>query len=267
MTNRPCILSSHLPHKCRYPLCFESPPVLSFNPCPTQADVFQLPEETLQIADRDLSPRGSMVRSAPKGRQQMGETGFCENLRVSAVSCENLRFPVVFCENLRPSNPLIHRASRKSAKICKNLRKCAFWVRFLPFAVSLLARPEWFPTNLRNEKERAAERGSFRAGYPTHIRGSFGRMSRVCVPCRPSTAVSRRSRLKTAKKVSKKSSGPSGPSLKKVPKRSFLIPKMALFRRLFGHLVGQCEIPPHIAQYPFEIVSQRGVSHPFLLFS
>ena len=33
------------------------------------------------------------------------------------------------------------------------------------------------------------------------------------------------------------------------------------------HLAGQCEIPPHIAQYPVEIVSQRGVSHPFALFS
>ena len=33
-------------------------------------------------------------------------------------------------------------------------------------------------------------------------------------------------------------------------------------------LVALCEIPPpHIAQYPFEIVSQRGVSHPFALFS
>ena len=32
-------------------------------------------------------------------------------------------------------------------------------------------------------------------------------------------------------------------------------------------LAAQCEIPPHIAQYPFEIVSQRGVSHPFALFS
>ena len=31
-------------------------------------------------------------------------------------------------------------------------------------------------------------------------------------------------------------------------------------------LVAQCEIPPPIAQYPFEIVSQRGVSHPFALF-
>ena len=32
-------------------------------------------------------------------------------------------------------------------------------------------------------------------------------------------------------------------------------------------LAAQCEIPPHIAQYPFEIVSQRGVSHTFALFS
>ena len=32
-------------------------------------------------------------------------------------------------------------------------------------------------------------------------------------------------------------------------------------------LAAQCEIPPHIAQYPFGIVSQRGVSHPFALFS
>ena len=32
------------------------------------------------------------------------------------------------------------------------------------------------------------------------------------------------------------------------------------------NLVAQCEIPPPIAQYPFEIVSQRGVSHPFALF-
>ena len=32
-------------------------------------------------------------------------------------------------------------------------------------------------------------------------------------------------------------------------------------------LAAQCEIPPPIAQYPFEIVSQRGVSHPFALVS
>ena len=81
-------------------------------------------------------------RSAPQGRQQMGETGFCENLRFSAVSCNNLRFPAVSCGFLRLPNPLIYRAGRKSAKICKNLRKCAFRVRFLPFAVSLLARPD-----------------------------------------------------------------------------------------------------------------------------
>ena len=60
----------------------------------------------------------------------------------SAVSCKNLRFPAVFCANLQLPTPLIYRASRKSAKICNNLRSCAFRVRFLPFAVSLLARPE-----------------------------------------------------------------------------------------------------------------------------
>ena len=85
-----------------------------------------------------------LLRSAPQGRQQMGETGFCKNLRFPAVSCEILWFPVVFWANLRLPNPLIYRASRKSAKICENLRKCAFRVRFLPFAVSLLARPDLF---------------------------------------------------------------------------------------------------------------------------
>ena len=33
------------------------------------------------------------------------------------------------------------------------------------------------------------------------------------------------------------------------------------------YLAAQCEIPPHTTQYPVEIVSQRGVSHPFALFS
>ena len=36
---------------------------------------------------------------------------------------------------------------------------------------------------------------------------------------------------------------------------------------VFMALAAQCEIPPHIAQYLVEIVSQRGVSHPFALFS
>ena len=31
-------------------------------------------------------------------------------------------------------------------------------------------------------------------------------------------------------------------------------------------LAAQCEIPPHIAQYPFEILSQRGVSRPLPCF-
>ena len=79
--------------------------------------------------------RRNSCRSAPKGRQQMGETGFCKNLRFSAVPCGFLR------KSATPKS-LIYRASRKSAKICKNLRKCAFRVRFLPFAVSLLARPD-----------------------------------------------------------------------------------------------------------------------------
>ena len=49
-----------------------------------------------------------------------------------------------------------------------------------------------------------------------------------------------------------------------------------LFRKVRGKLLpasvtrvrslaAQCKIPPHIAQYPFEVVSQRGVSHPFCL--
>ena len=36
---------------------------------------------------------------------------------------------------------------------------------------------------------------------------------------------------------------------------------------LFLQLAAQCEKPPDIAHYPFEVVSQRGVSHPFALFS
>ena len=53
----------------------------------------------------------------------------------SAVSCENLRFPAVFCRNLRLPNPLIYRASRKSAKICENVRSGS--------GFSLLLSPFW----------------------------------------------------------------------------------------------------------------------------
>ena len=44
-------------------------------------------------------------------------------------------------------------------------------------------------------------------------------------------------------------------------------PAQRKFEKWCGFLAAQSEIPPYIAQYPFEIVSQRGVSHPFALFS
>ena len=100
-------------------------------------------------ANREVQT-GTESRSAPKGRQQMGETGFCKNLRFPAKICGFLRFSAQICGF---PNPLIYRASRKSAKICKNLRKCAFRVRFLPFAVSLLVRPE------RRVAEKGLSRG------------------------------------------------------------------------------------------------------------
>ena len=75
-----------------------------------------------------------------EGRQQMGRNWF---LQKSAVFCGFLRKSAVSRGFLRksatPQIPCNHRASRKAAK---NLRKCAFRVQFLPFAVSLLARPD-----------------------------------------------------------------------------------------------------------------------------
>ena len=68
----------------------------------------------------------------------MGQTGFCKNLRFSAVFCENLRFPAVFCENLRLQNAVIPRKSenqQKSAKISE-------FRAFVPFSLSLLVPPE-----------------------------------------------------------------------------------------------------------------------------
>ena len=68
----------------------------------------------------------------------MGQTGFCENLRFSAVFCENLRFPAVFCENLCLRNAIIPRKSenlQKSAKICEKLR---IRLGLFPFSLSLL---------------------------------------------------------------------------------------------------------------------------------
>ena len=76
----------------------------------------------------------------------MGETGFCKNLRFSAVSCENLLFPAVFCANLRLPNPLIYRASRKSAEICENVRSgSGFSLLLSPFwrALRLIYYHDW----------------------------------------------------------------------------------------------------------------------------
>ena len=96
-------------------------------------------------------PESQVIRSAPKGRQQMGETGFCKNLRFPAVSCENLRFPAVFCANLRLPNPLTYRASRKSEnlKICENVRSGS--------GFSLLLSPFW--RALRNCNHSLSGRG------------------------------------------------------------------------------------------------------------
>ena len=97
-----------------------------------------------------LPPRDQSLKKSREGRKKVPKKGDSKwEKPVSAKICGFLRFPAkicgfsaVFCANLRLPNPLIYRASRKSAKICKNQRKCAFRVRFLPFAVSLLARPE-----------------------------------------------------------------------------------------------------------------------------
>ena len=127
--------------RCRWPSCSASGIIITLSLLLTFL-VFRTGRKNSNKRHKAMPARCQRLnRSAPKGRQQMRETGFCKNLRFSAVSCENLRFPAVFCANLRLPNPLIYRASRKSAKICKNLRKCAFRVRFLPFAVSLFGAP------------------------------------------------------------------------------------------------------------------------------
>ena len=101
-----------------------------------------LPKDFRAVAAQEWMPLEwvRIFRSAPKGRQQMGETGFCKNLR---KSCENLRFPAVCCANLRLPNPLIYRASaenqRKSAKICENVRSGS--------GFSLLLSPFWRTLN------------------------------------------------------------------------------------------------------------------------
>ena len=73
----------------------------------------------------------------------MGETGFCKNLRFSAVSCENLRFPAVFYANLRLPNPLIYRAKPKiSENLQKSAKMCGSGSGFSLLLSPFLARPD-----------------------------------------------------------------------------------------------------------------------------
>ena len=74
----------------------------------------------------------------------MGQTGFCENLRFSAVSAK-------ICGFLRKSAPpkcYKSQEERKSAKISENLRKTANLAPFVPFSLSLL-----IPLEFRFEPE------------------------------------------------------------------------------------------------------------------
>ena len=81
------------------------------------------------------------------GARQKGDSKWEKpvSAQKSAVSCENLRFPAVFCANLRLPNPLIYRASRKSArkaaKICENVRSgSGFSLLLSPFWRALISK-------------------------------------------------------------------------------------------------------------------------------
>ena len=60
----------------------------------------------------------SKNREELKRTNSMGQTGFCENLRKSAVSCGFLR-------KSAPPKCCNYQEKRKSAKICENQRKTA----------------------------------------------------------------------------------------------------------------------------------------------
>ena len=51
---------------------------------------------------KGFSRNSPPYRSAPKGRQQMGETGFCKNLRFPAKICGFLRFSAQICDSQIP---------------------------------------------------------------------------------------------------------------------------------------------------------------------
>ena len=67
----------------------------------------------------------------------MGQTGFCEKLRFSAVCCENLRFPAILCEDQRFRSAVTPRKTENPVKISEALRKTANLAPFVPFSLSL----------------------------------------------------------------------------------------------------------------------------------
>ena len=119
----------------------------------------------------------------------MGQTGFCENLRFSAVSCENSR---VSCENSRfPAK--IRGFLRFSAKICaskmlqfpgklRNSAKNCEFRAFVPFSLSLLQ----FPLNYRAPSGDTKTRGSFDIEQcPRKLQFRMKLPPRVAEPCPP----------------------------------------------------------------------------------
>ena len=82
----------------------------------------------------ESGPRGSI------GARQKGDSKW--EKPVSAKICGFLRFPAKICGFLRFSVQICDSQIPWFTERAENLRKCAFRVRFLPFAVSLLARPD-----------------------------------------------------------------------------------------------------------------------------
>ena len=70
-----------------------------------------------------------------KGRHQMGETGFCKNLRFPAKICGFLRFSAQICDSQIPWFTERAENQRKSAKICEKVRSGS--------GFSLLLSPFW----------------------------------------------------------------------------------------------------------------------------
>ena len=75
----------------------------------------------------------------------------------------------VLCENLRLPNPLFSRARQKSAHTCKNLRKHAKVVRFLPFNLSHLARHDALQPNDADRTRSCLESSGAWRGAPDGV--------------------------------------------------------------------------------------------------